>query len=138
MAIVQWDAEDWLECYPQFQGLLTERQLKQAFDVACLMLDNTDASPVPYDPEKGIETRKVLLWMLICHLASLALRPYNQSGPMTNATEGSVSVGFQVPQQPLSGAYFNQTPCGASYWQAIRKWVVGGRYYDTCHYHPWG
>lgn len=137
MAVVEFDPAAWLEAYPQFQGQLSEAQLAQAFDVACLLLDNTDASPVPYDPSNGIETRRVLLWLLVCHLATLALRPLNQSGPMTSATEGSVSVGFQVPQT-VNGAYFVQTPCGASYWQAVRKFVVGGRYYDACRYHPWG
>ena len=137
MAVVVFDPAEWLEVYPQFKGLLTDAQLTQAFNIACLMLDNTDASPVPYDPDKGIETRKILLWLLVCHLAALALRPVNQSGPMTNATEGSVSVGFQVPTA-LNGQYFQQTPCGQSYWQAIKKYVVGGRYYDICHFHPWG
>jgi len=137
MAVVVFDPQEWLEAYPQFQGQLTDAQLTQAFNVACLMLDNTDASPVPYDPDNGIETRKVLLWLLVCHLAALALRPVNQPGPMTNATEGSVSVGFQVPTA-LNGQYFCQTPCGSTFWQAVRKFVVGGRYYDTCHYHPWG
>jgi len=137
MAVVVFDPAEWLEVYPQFKGLLTDAQLTQAFNIACLMLDNTDASPVPYDPANGVETRKILLWLLVCHLAALALRPVNQSGPMTNATEGSVSVGFQVPTA-LNGQYFNQTPCGQSYWQAIKKYVVGGRYYDICHFHPWG
>ena len=137
MAVVVFDPAEWLEAYPQFQGLLTNAQLNQAFGIACLMLDNTDASPVPYDPDNGIETRKILLWLLVCHLAALALRPVNQSGPMTSATEGSVSVGFQVPTA-LNGQYFQQTPCGQSYWQAIKKYVVGGRYYDICHFHPWG
>lgn len=137
MAIVTFDADEWLEAYPQFKGLLTTAQLNQAFGVATLMLDNTDASPVPYDPKKGIETRKILLWLLVCHLASLALRPVNQSGPMTSATEGSVSVGFQVPSA-LNGRYFSQTPCGDSYWQAIKRYVIGGKYYDTRHFHPWG
>lgn len=137
MAIVVFDAAEWLDAYPQFKGQLTDAQLVQAFGVACLMLDNTAASPVPYDPEKGIETRKVLLWLLVCHLASLALRPVNQSGPMTNATEGSVSVGFQVPAVQ-NGRYFAQTACGDTFWQAVRKWMAGGRYYDERRYHPWG
>jgi len=137
MAVVTFDASEWLEAYPQFTGKLTTAQLNQAFAVACLMLDNSNASPVPYDPGKGIETRKILLWLLVCHLATLSLRPIGQSGPVTSSTEGSVSVGFQVPQT-ANGEYFAQTVCGSSYWQAIRKFVVGGKYYDICHFHPWG
>lgn len=137
MAVVIFNPQDWLEIYTEFEGKLTDAQLNYAFNLATLLLDNTDASPVPYDPEKGVETRKILLWLLVCHLASLAIRPIGQSGALTSATEGSVSTGFQIPQSP-NAAWFNQTNCGASYWQAIRKWAVGGRYYGEQHFHPWG
>lgn len=137
MAVVIFDPEEWLTAYPQFQGKLTPAQLQQAFRVACLILDNTDASPVPYDPARGIETRKVLLWMLVCHLATLALRPVGQPGALSSASEGSVSTSFQVPRSP-NGEWYMQTTCGQAYWQAIRRFTVGGRYYDVKHFHPWG
>lgn len=137
MAVVQFDPQEWMEVYPDFQGKLTDAQLLFAFDLACQILDNTDASPVPYDPDKGIESRKVLLWLLVCHIATLALRPAGQAGTLTSATEGSVSTGFQLPNF-LNGAYFNQSSCGQSYWQAIKKYIIGGRYYDISKYHPFG
>ena len=137
MAVVVFDPQEWLEAYPQFKDKLTDAQLENAFGIACLLLDNTDASPVPYDPAKGIETRKVLLWLLVCHLTTLAMRPVGQAGALTSATEGSVSTGFQIPTTP-NAQYFMQTSCGQSYWQALRKFVVGGRYYDKIHFHPWG
>ena len=137
MAIYVFDKEDWLEAYPQFKGLVTDAQLDYAFKIAETLLDNTESSPVPYDPENGIVTREILFYMLICHLVTLALRPINQAGPTSNATEGSVTVGFQIPTS-VNGQYFMQTPCGQSYWQSIRKYIVGGRYYDQKHFHPWG
>lgn len=137
MAVVEFVAEDWLEVYPQFKGLLSEAQLNYAFQIACMIIDNTDESPIPYDPENGVEIRKILLWLLVCHLAALALRPINQSGPTTSATEGSVSVSFQIPTI-VNGSYFAQTPCGETFWQLMRRFMSGGRYYDMKKFHPWG
>ncbi len=142
MAIVIFDADAFRNAYPQFAAadgkpFLTDGQLGQAFDVACLMLDNTDQSPVPYNPDKGVMIRRTLLWLIVCHLAAMALWPSGQAGPMTNAAEGSVSVSFSAP--PSQGkAYWNQTPCGQAFWQAVQRYVAGGRYYAVKHYHPWG
>lgn len=137
MAVVVFNSQDWLEVYPEFKGKVSDAQLKFCFDLACQILDNSDGSPVPYDPERGIETRRLLLWMLVCHITALALRPVGQAGVLTSASEGSVSTGFQIPSFP-NGQYFNQTPCGQSYWQAIKRFVLGGKYYASKHYHPWG
>lgn len=137
MAIVIFNPVEWLDAHPQFQGKFTDAQLNHFFELACLLLDNTDASPVPYDPARGVNTRKILFRMLVCHLATLAMRPAEQAGALTSATEGSVSASFQLPQTP-GGEWYQQTACGQAYWQAIRKYLVGGRYYDVRHFHPWG
>lgn len=137
MAIVVFDAEDFLNSHPQFVGKVTEAQLDNAFDVACLLLDNTENSPVPYDPEKGIETRRILLNLLVCHLVTLALRPIEQAGALSSASEGSVSTGFSIPQN--AGAdWWMQTNCGQVFWQAVRHFLIGGRYYGYPKFHPWG
>ncbi|WP_297849464.1 DUF4054 domain-containing protein [uncultured Desulfovibrio sp.] len=141
MAVVVFDPQAFLEAYPRFapggKPLLTNAQLEQAFEVACLLLDNSDASPVPYDPDRGIMIRRTLLWLIVCHLATLALWPVGQSGPMSSATEGSVSVSFSLPQN-TGKAFWNSTPCGQTFWQALQPYVVGGRYFGVRHYHPWG
>lgn len=141
MAVVVFDPQAFLEAYPKFapggKPLLTDAQLQQAFEVACLLLDNTDASPVPYDPDRGIMIRRTLLWLIVCHLATLALWPLGQSGPVASATEGSVSTSFTVPQN-TGKAFWNSTPCGQTFWQALQPYVVGGRYFGVRHYHPWG
>ena len=138
MAVVEFVPSDFREFYPQFTAdIITDGQLMQAFAVACLMLDNSENAPVPYVPEKGVFTRQMLLDLLVCHLATLALWPLGQSGPAASASEGSVSVSFRLPAQP-DGAYFKQTPCGQSYWQAVLPYMRGGRYYLVSRYHPWG
>ena len=143
MAVVVFDPQEVREAYPRFfdpktgQPLLTDAQLRQAFDVACLLLDNTNSSPVPYDPAHGIMIRKTLLYLLVCHLATLALWPMGQAGPVASATEGTVSISFSVPQD-TGKAFYAQTPCGQTFWQAIQPYAVGGRYYAARYWHPWG
>ncbi|HDX9111824.1 TPA: DUF4054 domain-containing protein [Klebsiella michiganensis] len=137
MAIVTFDSDEFLSIYPRFSGVLTPAQLQNAFDVACLVLDNTESSVVPYDPTNGINDRKTLLYALTCHIASMALWGNGQAGPASGATEGSVSVSFAVPDV-TNASWFKMTPCGQLFWQATRKYVVGGRYYARRHVHPWG
>lgn len=137
MAIVTFDSGEFLSIYPRFSGVLTPAQLQNAFDVACLVLDNTESSVVPYDPTNGINDRKTLLYALTCHIASMALWGNGQAGPASGATEGSVSVSFAVPDV-TNASWFKMTSCGQLFWQATRKYVVGGRYYARRYSHPWG
>ena len=92
---------------------------------------------MPFEPERGILSRQTLLWLIVCHLATLALWPMGQSGPVSSATEGSVSTSFSLPQN-TGRAFWSQTPCGQTFWQAVQPYVVGGRYFGVRHYHPWG
>jgi len=137
MAIVLFDSDEFTAIYPRFANVLTPSQLENAFDTACLMLDNTNGSVVPYDPDNGVKDRKTLLYMLTCHLATVALWGNGQTGPVSSASEGSVSVSFAVPDA-ASTSWFKSTPCGQAYWQATRKYVVGGRYIAQKYHHPWG
>ena len=73
MAIVVFNSAEFLEIYPRFVGVLTPAQLTNAFDCSCLLLDNSDGSVVPYDPDNGVNDRKTLLYALTCHLCEMAL-----------------------------------------------------------------
>ncbi|HHQ6627104.1 TPA: DUF4054 domain-containing protein [Serratia fonticola] len=138
MAIVTFDSDEFLAIYPRFAGVLSPAQLQNAFDVACLVLDNSEGSIVPYDPANGVNERKTLLYLLTCHIATVAVWGINgQAGPTSSASEGSVSVSFAVPDA-ASSSWFKATPCGQMYWQATRKYVVGGRYIAKRYYHPFG
>ena len=137
MAVVTFDPAAFREIYPRFTAaLISDAQLRQAFDVACLLVDNTDSSPIPYDPAQGIVIRQTLLDLLVCHLGTLALWPAGQSGPVASSAEGSVSVSFALPQK-VSGQWFAQTPCGSTFWLAIRPYVTGPLYFPVSVAHPW-
>lgn len=129
MAIVLFDPTAFKEAYPQFAAF-TDAQLQQAFNVACLVCPNTDASPVPYCPDDGVYTRATLLNMLVCHLCTLSQRG-GAVGTLSSASEGSVSASFTLPQVQ-NAEWFAQTPCGLTYWQATAQYRTGGIYYAGC------
>lgn len=136
---VIFDAKEFREAFPKFtENVITDAQLLQCFDVACLVLDNTERSSVPYDPSCGVLARKTLLYLLVCHLATLALRPAGQSGAIASASEGSVSTSFVLPQLGRGAAWYQQTPCGQTFWAAAAPYRTGLLSYKPCGVHPWG
>ena len=127
MPIVIFDPAGFREARPQL-ATLSDAQLLAAFDTACLILSNSERSPVPYDPNAGVNDRKILLDLLTCHVATLALRGDGAVGALASATEGSVRAEFHPPD--VAGAeWFSLTPCGFAYWQAIAGYRFGGRWY---------
>lgn len=136
VAVVKFNASEFFERYPEFVDKLTEGQLLQCFEIACLICNNTDTSLIPYDPDNMVYTRKTLLYMLMCHMCALALRPYDQAGAISSTSQGSISVSFQIPT--ADSAYFNQTHCGATYWQLMKQFGRGGHLFTHKHHHPFG
>jgi hypothetical protein len=138
---VVWNEADWRGLYPQFSAV-TSAQLDALWEIAVSFIDNQEGSIIPYDPEHGVYVRKVLLYALMCHLATIATQDMaGQPGTLTNASEGSVSAGFYMPQFPAGGvtaAWYNQTPCGRTVWALLRKFSLGGRYYAVQNVHPFG
>lgn len=146
MAIVVFDPDEWRERFPVISNirtsLISDAVLQQAFDVACLIIENKENSQIPYYPDNNIFDRKTLLYLLVCHLVTLALwQRWGINGVPTSATEGTVSAGLSVgvfAGNP-NGAFFNQTPCGQVLWLALARYRVGGRYIDhASRWHPWG
>lgn len=119
--VVVFNAEEFLALYPQFQNVFTPEQLGVFFNAACLLLDNTKNSKV-----KDLAERKTLLYMLVCHIATLQQRGTGMVGLLTSATEGKVTVGFQAFTNNPN--WYNQTQCGSMYWLATAKYRVGMRY----------
>ena len=144
--VVQWSESDWRALYPQFDEgqpfYCTSAQLSALWEVATTLVDNTPESAIPYDSVKGIAVRKIVLWALMCHLATLAWQgKQGQFGTLNSATEGSVTASFQVPQLPaqgVTGAWYGLTACGLMAWTLLRKYSLGGRIVTPHYFHPWG
>ena len=119
--VVVFDANEFLALYPQFQNVFTPEQLGVFFNVACLLCDNTPNSKIT-----DLTERKTLLYMLVCHIATLQQRGTALPGLITSATEGKVSVSLQTYAKDPN--WYNQTQCGSMYWLATAKYRVGMRY----------
>lgn len=130
MAAVVFDIPTFRAIYPQFTAL-SDAQCNNAFSIGCLLLDNTDASIVPYAPAVNTE-REVLLYLLTCHLCELALRASGVVGTIAAAVEGSVNASFSLPPVP-NAQWFSQTQCGLTYWQATLKFRQGRYYGKSCY-----
>lgn len=121
--VVVFDVDEFKTLYPQFADV-DEAILQNYFNAATLLLDNTNKSPV-----KDLAERKMLLYMLTCHIATLKKRGDTIVGTITAATEGKVNVSVT----PLVNAnWYTQTLCGSMYWQATAKYRLGVRYFDYC------
>ena len=136
--IVVFNATEFRTFYPKFtEELISDEQLDNLFQLACTFIDNTDKSRFPYDPYRNIYTRKQMLYLLVCHLATMELWGAGQSGPLTSATQGSVSVGFQSMDM-WGQPWFSQTPCGRTILQMLMPYALGGRIFTKPHFHPYG
>lgn len=136
--IVVFNATEFRTFYPKFpEELISDEQLDNLFQLACTFIDNTDKSRFPYDPDRNIYTRKQMLYLLVCHLATMELWGAGQSGPLTSATQGSVSVGFQSMDM-WGQPWFSQTPCGRTLLQMLMPYALGGRIFTKPHFHPYG
>lgn len=113
MSVVVFDPAGFKVRYPEFCGLPTPL-LEAYFAEAQVYLNNTEASPV-----RDVVVRAVYLNMLVAHLAALN-QPGSSStvGRMSGATEGSVSVSFEMAGSSAASAWFLQSKYGAAYWQA--------------------
>lgn len=122
--VVIFDPQEFKTLYPEF-AKTEDATLTLYFNAACLLLDNTEKSMV-----KDLAERKMLLYMLTCHIATLKANGNTLVGTITSANEGKVSVSL-TPFQNAN--WYMTTQCGAMYWQATAKYRVGIRYHAYCH-----
>jgi len=117
MAIVVFVPADFKAAYPEFAAVPDPRCMTMFNMAQQAILDNTDNAPV-----MALDYRTQLFWLLVAHLLTLfavgadgSERPVGRIG---NATEGSVSIGFdfQLPPGSAMAPWFNQTKYGALYW----------------------
>lgn len=119
----------WIARYPEFVAV-TEPVAQLYFNEATLYHRNDGTGPIADD-----DFQLMLLNMLTAHIAALnALGADGQLvsplvGPITNATEGSVSVGVQPFAAYGTQLWLVTTKYGSSYWFAMAP-------YRTARYIP--
>ena len=111
----------WVSRYPEFASTVDSESANLLFPEATLYLSNADDSIV-----QDIPTRTLLLNMLVAHLAQMyygsSLKPATGTvGRISNASEGSVSVGLDYSSSANS-QWYNQTQYGAAYWAATARY----------------
>ena len=115
------DVEKFRAVYPQFASL-SDAQLEFMWEHALIISGVEGDTRVPEGQKEN------LLFMLVCHLATLATR--GTAGAMTSAKQGEVQVTYaSVPSRSDDADWFNLTPCGSAYWQAIKRYRLGGLWF---------
>lgn len=113
--IATFDYGLWSTRYPELVATTNAATAAEYFLDATDILDNTAASPVA-DPVKRLR----LLNILVAHFAALANAAANGgglAGPVSSATEGSVTVTAMV-KVPSGAEFFYTTAYGRQYWLA--------------------
>jgi hypothetical protein len=113
---------DWTAQFPQF-STVSQQAATSYFTQATLYLDNSDCSPVPADPVT-FQPRSMILYLITAHLAALFSGVNGQPasglvGRISDASEGSVSVGTALDGLPGTAAWFTQTSWGLAAYQAL-------------------
>jgi Protein of unknown function (DUF4054) len=136
--------------YPELSEWVSPDMGQGYFDLATGFLAPDNSGPPPASPfwdtwsggarPQGwavtltTETRQRLLGLLTAHVAALFAPLNGQPSPsyvgrISNASEGSVSVGIDFPGCTPNNAWYCQTKYGAMYWAATAR-------YRTMRYHP--
>lgn len=128
MAVVVFDYAEWALIYPTIAAHTPQPLAEAYFDIATTICDNSPCAIIPYDPPEKT-TRKTALYLLVAHIATLNGPVQNGSvGRVSSATQGSVSVGLEY-NVSKGAAWFTQTQWGATYWQMVRPYMLGGVYH---------
>lgn len=123
MSAVVFDYTAWVTRYPVF-GSVQQATAQLYFNEATLYVDNTDTSPIPYNPPSDV-TRAQILNMATAHIAMLAT--LDIVGRIDSASEGSVSLTAKYADQtPESLAWWTQTKYGAQAYMAMAPFRRAG------------
>lgn len=121
---------DWQLWFPDFINV-SEPYATSCFWRAGQMCQNNVANPVVINNCGNTEQLAYFLYLLTCHIVWLNAPQVNGLpntsgsipasplvGRISQATEGSVSVSAEMPNQPQGAAYYQQTKFGIEYWAA--------------------
>ena len=114
------DIDKFRTIYPQFAEI-PDATLEFMWNNALIISGIEGDTRIPDDQKEN------LLFMLLCHLATLASR--GSAGAMTSAKQGEVQVTYSAPTYTGDAAWYNLTPCGSAYWQIIKKYRLGGLWF---------
>jgi hypothetical protein len=126
---VTFDYGLWGTTYPELAQWVGAPQAQVYFDQAAeLYLGSAACGSV-----RSARQRLFLLNMLTAHLVKLFVATDNspapdQVGRISSASEGGVSVSFDMGPQSKDAAWYLQTKYGAAYWQATAPYRTA-RYY---------
>lgn len=137
---VTFDIDSLRSRYPHLSDI-SDATLEACFEDACVMYGNTDSTSLfAYDPDDGVYSRRIFLYAVTCHLATLQQWAANgQPGRVASASQGSVSTSFDLLKTNRDTAdWWYQTPCGSMAWQLLKGKLRGGRVYVFPHRHPFG
>lgn len=118
--VVAFDIDEFKAMHPE-ASTASDIALSSYFMMAEQFCDNTNKSLV-----RDLAERKILLYLLVCHIAVLNIRGAGTVGITSSVTQGKVSASFAVPTD-LN--WYKQTQCGWMYWQMTNKYRTGGQYY---------
>lgn len=116
------DIEKFRTIYPQFAEI-PDATLEFMWNNALMI------SGIENDTRIPEALKENLLFMLACHLATLATR--GTAGAMTSAKQGEVQVTYSAPisNPGTDEGWYMLTPCGSAYWQIIKKYRLGGLWF---------
>lgn len=124
MTAPTFDFAAWQAMFPQFAAM-PEAVAQGYFDVAFEMFGSTPCAQCFAQPSDGSQSTP--LSYLTAHIATLmgtnaAGQPNTPLvGRVNTATQGSVSVGAEMPNQPHGAAWYQQTQAGAMFWVLTAK-----------------
>lgn len=114
--VVAFDYPTWVALFPEFAAV-TAPVAQSYFTFATGVHANDGGGPIP-----DAATQSLLLNLLTAHFAARYAPPATGGsasplvGRIASATEGSVTVSAEMPNQPRSAAWFQQSKYGADYW----------------------
>jgi hypothetical protein len=124
---------EWSTLFPELASSVSQPQAQTYFNVVtATLIDNGGNGPVPNTGAGG--TLDTLLNFATAHVAALFASIGGQPsstlvGRVSDASQGSVSVGTDMPALPMAAAYWTQTKYGLMAWQMMAP-------YRTVRYVP--
>lgn len=143
MSIVALNISEFRIFYPAYEDPVKypDTLITAIFDEACCIVGNSDTSFYPYDPNRGIQIRKFLLYAATCHLLALRNMSPEQTGRIASASQGSVSTSFDnsITGNSYGAKWWSLTSCGQKFWALSAPYRQGGILYTQYpEYHPYG